>query len=66
MDFKADGKGQGGFLQRSVGSEAFDTGSESRMLFPCSSVNKQAERSGKTKMSLITCSVLDRLFELGV
>lgn len=60
MDSKADGKGKGGFLQRSVGSEAFDAGSKSKMLFPRPSANKQAKRRGETKMSFITCSVLVR------
>lgn len=60
---KRMGKEREAFLQRSVGSEAFDTGSKSRMLFPCSSVNKQTKRRGETKMSFITCSVLVRLFE---
>lgn len=61
MDSRADGKG--GFLQRSVGSEAFDNGSESKMLSSRPPVKERAKRRGKT---LIAFSVLGKLFELGL
>lgn len=66
MGSRADGKGKGGFLLNAVDSEALDTSSKRKMLFPCSSVNTQAERRGETKMSFITCSVLVKLLELRV
>lgn len=63
MDSRADGKGERGFLQRSVGSEAFDSGSESKMLSSCPPVKEQAKRRGKT---LIACSALGKLVERGL
>lgn len=52
MDSRADGKGEGGFLQRSVGSEAFDSGSESKMLSSRPPVKERAKRRGRTLLAV--------------
>lgn len=62
MDSRADGKGERGFPQRSVGSEAFDSGSESKMLSSCPPVKGRAKRRAK----LIACSALGKLVERGL
>lgn len=61
-DSRADGKGERGFLQRSVGSEAFDSGSQSKMLSSCPPVKERAKRRAK----LIVCSALGKLVERGL